>query len=66
MDSSVTQRKDALIRVRVTEAQRAQMIRTARHTGLDLSGWLRHVALQAIQRAKYTERARSKKGKRNG
>jgi len=39
--------KSALIRVRVTPVQRSQFARAARTAGLDLSSWLRSVALSA-------------------
>jgi uncharacterized protein (DUF1778 family) len=43
-------RKDALIRVRVTEAQRLVFAKAATQAGLDLSSWLRTVALDAVER----------------
>lgn len=42
------QRKDDLIRVRVTEGQRKMLQAAADSAGADLSTWVRMVALKAI------------------
>lgn len=39
-------RKDALIRVRVTEDQKALLMAAADEAGLDVSAWLRALALR--------------------
>jgi hypothetical protein len=40
-------RKDSQIRVRVTEHQKQIFIAAAESAGLDVSGWLRNVGLEA-------------------
>ncbi len=40
-------RKEALIKARVTAAEKVELQKAARAAGMDLSNWLRHVALKA-------------------
>ena len=48
VDQKVNQRKDVLVRMRVTRDQREAFARAATRAGLDLSAWLRTVALSAV------------------
>ena len=48
LDQEANQRKDVLVRMRVTRSQRAAFARAATRAGLDLSAWLRTVALAAV------------------
>jgi uncharacterized protein (DUF1778 family) len=50
------QRKEASIRVRVTEEQKRELAERAALEGLDVSAWLRALGLRALQRdqAAYT------------
>ena len=41
-----TERKDALVRVRVTEEQKALFIAAATKAGLDISSWLRSLGIR--------------------
>lgn len=43
-------RKDDSIRIRVTGQQKKLLGKAAQETGLDLSSWLRSVALEAAKR----------------
>lgn len=46
----VSQRKEQLVRVRVTEEQKGLLMQAAEQTGLDVSSWIRALALQAAKR----------------
>lgn len=45
------ERKTALVRVRLTEAQRAMFEKAAKAAGLEVSTWLREVGVVAARRA---------------
>jgi len=49
---SNTERKDKGILIRVTEAQKRVLVKTAKATGLGLSSWMLSIALRAAQRMK--------------
>jgi hypothetical protein len=42
------ERKEELIRVRVTSDQKASFIRSAEKEGLDVSSWLRRLGMRAV------------------
>lgn len=48
------QRKTKGILIRVTEAQKRSLAKTAKSTGLGLSSWMLSLALQAAQKMKTT------------
>ena len=43
-------RKEESIRLRLTTAQKDMFTKAAERAGLDLSGWLRHIATQEAER----------------
>lgn len=45
------ERKETSVRIRLTDEQKAALTKTATKAGLDLSGWLRSVALRESGRA---------------
>lgn len=49
---STTGRKDKGILIRVTEAQKRVLAKTAKETGLGLSSWMLSIALHAAQKMK--------------
>jgi uncharacterized protein (DUF1778 family) len=46
-----TQQKNEMIRLRVTEDQKRTLTQAAHAAGLELSGWLRSLALREANRA---------------
>jgi len=44
------ERKEAVVRLRVTEEQRRMLFAAAQHAGLELSAWLRSLGLREARR----------------
>jgi uncharacterized protein (DUF1778 family) len=44
------QRKEYMLRIRVTEEQKHALANAAAHNGLDVSAWVRALAVQAARR----------------
>jgi Mobilization protein NikA len=45
------QRKEELVRIRLTREQKEMFVNSAADAGLDVSSWLRSLGLQAIRHA---------------
>jgi uncharacterized protein (DUF1778 family) len=46
-----TDRKEAMIQIRLTDEQKAKLAAAAKAAGLDVSGWLRFIGLKAAESA---------------